>query len=82
MKSIRKVLPACAVVAFAVAIAAGPSEAAKKKKAMPAACSPFASCATDCKGNSCELRSCGADGKWYLPVLSRVCRIPDCPTKC
>lgn len=81
MKSIAKILLAGAVVACAVALAAAPSEAAKKK-AMKASCSQLASCSTNCKGKSCELRTCGPDGKWYLPVLSRVCHVPDCPSKC
>jgi hypothetical protein len=81
MKSITKLLLAGAVVLAAIAISAAPSEAAKKKVA--AKCDPFISCSVcAAKSKSCELKSCGADGKLYDNVVSRVCTQPDCPKKC
>jgi len=82
MKPVARILLGCAVMAFAVAITVAPSDAAKKKQAMKATCTALSSCSTNCQGKTCELRTCGTDGKLYLPVLSRVCHLPDCPTKC
>ena len=64
-----------------VAITAMPSEAAKKK-VTAAKCDPVAGCAANCKGSSCELRRCEADGKSYTNLVSPVCLLPNCPSKC
>jgi hypothetical protein len=78
MKSLSKLLLACAVALAAIAISAAPSDAAKKKMAK---CDPVAGCAV-CKGKSCELMRCEADGKIYSHLPNQTCTPPNCPQKC
>jgi hypothetical protein len=80
MKSITKLLLAGAVAIAALALAAAPSEAAKKKQAA-AKCTAGIDCSI-CKGKSCEVKRCDADGKLYDNLVSRVCLPPNCPQKC
>jgi hypothetical protein len=76
-----KLLLAGLVATAAIAMTAVPSEAAKKKVA--AKCEPLSSCSV-CKGATCEVRRCDADGKWYSTLLisSPMCTQPNCPSKC
>ena len=79
MKSIAKLLLAGAVVIATLALAAAPSEAAKKRAA--AKCDPLMDCSV-CKGKSCEVKRCDLDGKLYSNLIVQVCLQPNCPKKC
>ena len=83
MRITTKLLLAGIVTVAAIAISAAPSEAAKRKSAS-AKCTPQV---TDCsvckpKSNSCELKTCGSDGKLYDNLIARICIQPNCPKAC
>jgi hypothetical protein len=82
MRSIKRVLLLAAVATAALSVAAVPTEAAKKKQAAAKGCALVSTCAANCKGNACELRTCGSDGRLYTPFLTRACTQPNCPAKC
>lgn len=79
MQSVTKLLMTVVIVLAAIAMVAAPSQAAKKKEA--AKCDPLRYCSV-CKGSTCELKSCGVDGKLYDNLIARTCKQPDCPAKC
>lgn len=64
----------------AVAMSAGPSDAAKRRAAK---CDVSRACAAHCTGNTCELRRCDPDGKSYvhLPLLT-CAKGTTCPPPC
>lgn len=80
MKSIANILLVGAITAMAIAISAAPSEAAKRQKAK--ACAPMMSCSVGCKKGTCNVMSCGADGKMHKATFQPVCTQPFCPPVC
>ena len=73
MKITTKFLAVGAVAAFALAMSAASSDAAKRRAAAPKTCGSMgALCASNCANGWCNAYSCGADGKWY-PALLTVC---------
>lgn len=76
--SAKSVLAGVAVIA-AIAVSTAPSEAAKRKTAK---CDVGSACSANCKGNTCELRRCDADGKTYVYFPLNTCAKGVCPPKC
>ena len=82
MKLATKFLAVGAVAAFAIAMSAASSEAAKRRAAAPKSCGTMgALCASDCKNGWCTAVTCGADGKWYPALLTPMCLESMCINK-